>query len=129
MPPAGVFGTKRTGYLGFDLHQCCFFDVALEFVSHSKARGVQMQNRSVLKRHAVLVDQMAETLGVDLEEVAMRGDLQIEEISDAVLSCTACANPEACQGWLGEHKNGAPQTPDYCRNSELLQRLQKGILK
>jgi Family of unknown function (DUF6455) len=88
-----------------------------------------MQNRSVLKRHAALVDKMAETLGVDLEEVTMRGDLEISEISDAVLSCTACANPEACRGWLGDHKEGAAQTPDYCRNSEMFQRLQKTVLK
>lgn len=86
-----------------------------------------MQKRSVLKRHAALVDQMAETLGVDLEEVAMRGEVQIDEISDAVLSCTACSNPGACQGWMDEHKDGATQTPDYCRNSEMFQRLQKAI--
>jgi uncharacterized protein DUF6455 len=88
-----------------------------------------MQNRSVLKRHAALVDQMANTLGVDLEEVTMRGDLQIEDISDAVLSCTACSNPEACKGWLEEHKKGAAHSPDYCRNSEMFERLQKTVLK
>ncbi len=84
-----------------------------------------MQNRSVMKRHAALVDQMAETLGIDLEELTMRGGLGIDEISDAVLSCTACSNPEACQSWLGEHKEGAEHTPDYCRNSEMFQRLRK----
>ena len=88
-----------------------------------------MQNWPDLKRHAALVDQMAETLGVDLEEVALQGELEIDEISDAVLSCTACANPEACQGWLEEHKNGAAHTPDYCRNSEMFQRLQRMIPK
>ncbi|MBV1897243.1 MAG: hypothetical protein KUG70_12340 [Rhodobacteraceae bacterium] len=88
-----------------------------------------MQNRPDLKRHAALVDQMAETLGVDLEKATLQGDLEIDEISEAVLSCTACANPETCQGWLEEHKNGAAHTPDYCRNSEMFQRLQKVIVK
>ena len=88
-----------------------------------------MQNRPDLKRHAALVDQMAETLGVDLQESALRGDVDIDEISEAVLKCTACASPEACQGWQEDHKDGAAQTPDYCRNSEMFQRLQKVALK
>lgn len=88
-----------------------------------------MQNRSVLKRHAALVDQMAETLGVDLQEVALRGDVTIDEISDAVLSCTACSNPESCEGWLKAHKDGATQTPDFCRNSEMFLRLRQAKTK
>ena len=85
-----------------------------------------MQNRDVLKRHADLVDSMADTLGIDLEVAAMRGDLDIEEISDAVLRCTACSNPEHCAGWI-EAKRSEGETVDkpvsYCRNSALFERL------
>lgn len=78
-----------------------------------------MQNRTVLRRHARLMDNMAETLGLDLEEAAMRGTLPMEEIADAVLSCTNCSNPGHCETWLTEHADGADATPGYCRNKEL----------
>lgn len=86
-----------------------------------------MHNRSVLKNHAALVDQMAETLGVDLEEVTLRGDLQISDISDAVLRCVDCTHSKACQGWMKEQNDGAMQTPDYCRNSEMFRKLRKAM--
>ena len=81
-----------------------------------------MQSQNVLKRHAKLVDQMAETLGIDLEEAALRGDVAIDEISDAVLRCTACSNPDHCEGWLAGHDK-ADSTPGYCRNADLMDRL------
>ena len=90
---------------------------------------MHLQNRSVLKRHAALVDQMAETLGIDLEEAVLRGDLPIADISDAVLSCTTCSNPDTCEGWQKAHKNVATQAPDFCRNSEMFLRLRKATAK
>lgn len=76
-----------------------------------------------LKRHAALLDRMATTLGIDLQEAAIHGDLRIDEIADAVLRCTDCADPLHCDKWLADHPEGAEGTPDYCRNSELLQGL------
>ncbi|MEY8841918.1 DUF6455 family protein, partial [Cribrihabitans sp. XS_ASV171] len=72
--------------------------------------------------HAGLVDRMANTLGLDLDEAALRGELAIDEISDAVLSCTACTNPDHCSGWLGKTQQ-AEQAPGYCRNQTLFARL------
>ncbi len=83
-----------------------------------------MQNPSVLRKHAALLDHMADRLGVDLEEATMRGELRISELTDAVLSCTACADPTACQHWLDTPAENAGDAPGYCRNSALLGQLQ-----
>lgn len=83
-----------------------------------------MTNPDVLKRHASLLDRTAARLGVDLEEQALAGHLEFDEIADAVLRCVSCANPEDCMHWL---ERDAPQDnapPVYCRNRELLHRLQ-----
>lgn len=85
-----------------------------------------MPNREQLKRHASLVDRMASARGVDLEEQAMRGNVSIDEISDAVLSCTNCTNPEHCAGWLdAKEATNQPVSafPSYCRNAELFAAL------
>lgn len=81
-----------------------------------------MQSTAALKRHADLVDRMASTQGVDLEERMMTGKLRPEELSDAVLACTGCANADACVHWLDRTEN-AEATPDYCRNADLFGRL------
>ncbi len=78
---------------------------------------------STLKRHADLMDRMATTLGLDLEEKALRGDLPFDEISEAVLRCTGCTGAGDCNHWLEAHPEGAEQTPSYCRNSDLFKTL------
>lgn len=86
-----------------------------------------MQNRATLKHHAALVDRMASTQGVDLEERMMAGVMRPDEISDAVLACTGCAASGRCAHWLdrteAEGIATAEKTPDYCRNAELFARL------
>lgn len=78
-----------------------------------------------LKRHAALVDRMATALGIDLEEEAMRGRLEFDEIADAVLRCTGCASPDHCQTVLAKgDSRSAP--PGYCRNRDLMSRLASG---
>ncbi len=88
-------------------------------------RGIGMQSTTTLKRHAQLVDQMASSLGVDLEQKIMEGHLTMEALSDVVLACTGCSNPEACGHWLEENKV-ATATPDYCRNSNVFDLLIAG---
>ncbi|MEL7175997.1 MAG: DUF6455 family protein [Pseudomonadota bacterium] len=78
---------------------------------------------STLKRHADLMDRMAGTLGLDLEEKALRGDLPFDEIADAVMRCTGCTGAGACEKWLQDHADGAEQTPHYCRNADLFKTL------
>lgn len=79
-----------------------------------------MISRNTLKKHASLVDRMATARGIDLQETALRGHLTPDDISDAVLSCTSCANPDQCETWL-EHQNG--DAPSYCRNVDFFKSL------
>lgn len=78
-----------------------------------------MQNSRILMRHADLVDRMATAQGVDLEARMMAGHLTPDTLNDAILSCTGCAAPDACEHWLAAHEDGAA-APDYCRNAGLL---------
>lgn len=85
-----------------------------------------MPSEKTLARHTALVTRMADTLGVDLDERALRGELSGDEIGDAVLACTGCESPGACDGWLDRHPEGAAQPPRYCRNADLFARLTPG---
>lgn len=87
-----------------------------------------MLGRATLKRHAALVDRMAEARGVDLEEQILRGNLRIGELDDAVLRCTGCSNPDGCEHWLTQvEQNGATvsDTPAQCRNARVFSELSK----
>ncbi len=81
-----------------------------------------MSDKETLRRHAGLVDAMATTLGIDLQEAALSGAVTVDEISDAVLRCTGCSNPDHCEGHLARVAS-ADQTPEYCRNIRLFDRL------
>ncbi|WP_109466610.1 DUF6455 family protein [Albibacillus kandeliae] len=83
-----------------------------------------MIEQAKLRRHADLLDRMATTVGVDLEEaVLVAGTMRMDELADAVLRCTDCSDPGHCAGWLALHGTPAEQTPSYCRNRDLLMRL------
>jgi len=81
-----------------------------------------MHANDTMKRHAALVDDMARTLGVDLEESVLRAEITPEEVVDAVLNCTGCTSPETCRGWL-EATDSAEAPPEYCRNKQTLAAL------
>ena len=85
-----------------------------------------MASNATNKRHADLVDRMASALGIDLEEKIMQGQLQIDTLGDAVLRCTGCADPEACERWLAEQEGVAAKGPEMCRNSDLFELLKQG---
>jgi len=85
-----------------------------------------MSNQQTRKRHADLVDRMANTLGIDLEEKIMEGQLQIDTLGDAVLACTGCSNPEYCDHWMDQQNDTTDQAPDYCRNTEIFNFLKDG---
>ncbi|WP_317057124.1 DUF6455 family protein [Roseovarius rhodophyticola] len=86
-----------------------------------------MADTITIKHHADLVDRMAETLGVDLEEKVLEGLLDPSTLSEAVLGCTGCADPEGCELWLQAHQGvGASSTPVMCRNASMFDTLIKG---
>lgn len=76
-----------------------------------------------LKRHAALVDRMAEARGVDLEEEVLRGSLSVDRLTDAVLACTGCAAPGDCERRLAAGAGRLEATPGYCRNADLFDAL------
>lgn len=85
---------------------------------------------TTIRHHAGLVDRMAQTLGLDLEEEVMRGRIGPDMLPDMVLRCTGCAHPDRCETWLQQN---APQvaeaqpdtTPYYCRNAEVFDDLRR----
>jgi hypothetical protein len=85
-----------------------------------------MQSQATLKRHAALVDQMAQARGFDLEEEILRGHMTVSELGDAVLSCTGCTQPGACDHWLASQDSVVSASPAYCRNADLFGALGKG---
>ncbi|WP_238365951.1 DUF6455 family protein [Mesobacterium pallidum] len=89
---------------------------------------MQTDRTNKLRRHAALFDDMASTLGIDLQEAALSGALPFGQIADAVLACTDCACVRACDDVLGAAAKGEGQplaAPGYCRNRSLLDRLQQ----
>ena len=74
-------------------------------------------------KHADLVNRMADTLGVDLAEETLRGELPPQDLRATVLNCMGCREAGACETWLAEHPEGADATPGYCRNKERLEAL------
>lgn len=96
-----------------------------------------MADLAQLRRHARLFDHMGKAVGLDLQEEAIQGRLQFEEIAEAVLRCSRCSEAGACQHWLEQCdaaqsrsstsgqdvQNSTP--PDYCRNADLFSYLQQ----
>ncbi|MDF2141580.1 DUF6455 family protein [Paenirhodobacter sp. CAU 1674] len=82
-----------------------------------------------LNRHAALMNRMAEVLGVDLTEAMAKGQLSGEGWREAVVRCTSCDDPTACQHWLAGHDGdeGAAEAPDYCNNRLMMARLRQAI--
>lgn len=84
-----------------------------------------MSETKTYKRHAVLVDRMANTLGIDLEEMMMRGMLDGDTLAGAVLNCSGCSNPDGCERWLDVQTGIAAEPPDMCRNVNLFDYLKQ----
>ncbi|MEO1138535.1 MAG: DUF6455 family protein [Pseudomonadota bacterium] len=85
-----------------------------------------MTQNLTIKRHTELVDRMADTLGIDLEEAVFAGKLDPNTLCDAVLRCTGCTDPEGCTKWLDACQNGTKHPPVMCRNSDMFHSLQDG---
>ncbi|WP_143096165.1 DUF6455 family protein [Tranquillimonas alkanivorans] len=67
-------------------------------------------------RHAMLVNRMADTAGVDLGEALQRGRITPDDLSDLVFSCVACRDADACPKWLDDHAGRTVPAPGFCRN-------------
>jgi len=85
-----------------------------------------MSCEMTMKRHAGLVDQMADCLGLDLEEEILAGQLAPESLCDEVLRCTGCSNPDGCEAWMSKHVGQAEAPPIICRNGDVFLALKDG---
>ena len=81
-----------------------------------------MQSNLTRDRHETLMSRMAVTLGADLDDAELRGDLPPEMRDDMLSACTGCAEPGACAHWLAEHAE-SDEAPGYCRNRDILHAL------
>lgn len=84
-----------------------------------------MSDDKIFKRHANLVDRMAGSQNVDLDEAVQRGDLSFDELDQAIYTCVGCSQTDACERWLSLNSEGAEATPGYCRNEDLFKSLKK----
>lgn len=75
---------------------------------------------SRLEKHETLMNRMADRNSADLPMALETGLVSPEQYRTAVLSCMACAEPDACAARLD---HGDPGVPDYCRNAGLLARV------
>ena len=82
-----------------------------------------MFSLSKIDRHAELMNRMADTVGADFSRAIVSGAMSGEQYRQAILSCTNCSHPEECASWLEANPGGAEQTPEYCRNAGLFDRL------
>ena len=78
-----------------------------------------------IDQHADLMNRMAKTVHADLDLAVIRADLSAQELRNAIFSCVGCEGTGACESWLEAHADGADDTPAYCRNREMLLRLQR----
>ena len=85
-----------------------------------------MPQTKTIKRPADLVDRMARTLGMDLEEEVYAGQLDPETLCDTVLRCTGCTDPDGCEAWMAAQAGPVEATPIMCRNGEVFAALKAG---
>ena len=71
-------------------------------------------------RHEMLFSRMADRAGADPDLAMQSGDLEPEDYRSAILSCSICSKPDACERLLDTSGN---DVPSYCRNQDLLKRL------
>ena len=65
------------------------------------------------------MSRMADRSGADLELALQSGLIAPDEMHDAVLACSGCANPGACEEYMD---NDAVGIPAFCRNGEMIER-------
>ncbi|WP_323037305.1 DUF6455 family protein [Pararhodobacter sp.] len=76
-----------------------------------------------LDRHGDLMHRMAATVNSDVAEAIQRGRISGSDIRNAVFACVGCEGGAQCPDWLDAHPDGAEDTPDYCRNRDMLNRI------
>lgn len=81
-----------------------------------------MPSNATRNHHETLMTRMARTLGTDLDDAELRGDLPPEMRDDMLSACTGCSQPGTCADWLARTAE-AEAAPAYCRNRDILRSL------
>jgi hypothetical protein len=81
-----------------------------------------MAANKTLREHEALMTRMARTVGADLDEAELRGELPPEQRAAMLQTCTGCSDPIGCAQWLEDHAT-ADAPPPYCRNGHVLNDL------
>ncbi|WP_245330949.1 DUF6455 family protein [Mesorhizobium sophorae] len=68
-----------------------------------------------------LMGRMMQKLGVDRQLKIVADHAAVT--NRAVDRCRSCGHQDECSNWLDEHRQ-ADDPPDYCRNRDLIARLQ-----
>ncbi|WP_417588239.1 DUF6455 family protein [Pararhodobacter oceanensis] len=76
-----------------------------------------------LNHHTDLITRMASTVNADFTIAMVDRRMSGQELRNAVFACVGCEGGARCPDWLEAHSAGAEDTPAYCRNRDLLQRL------
>jgi len=78
---------------------------------------------SKIDHHYDLMSRMADTVQADIGAALVSETVTGQELRNAVIACTGCEGGEECPDWLASHTEGAADTPQYCRNRDLMLRL------
>ncbi|MER9673529.1 DUF6455 family protein [Mesorhizobium sp. M0208] len=70
---------------------------------------------------AALMGRMMQKLGVDRQLKVVADHAAVTD--RAVNRCRSCGHQDECSTWLDQHEQ-ANDPPDYCRNRDLIARLQ-----
>ncbi|WP_270728356.1 DUF6455 family protein [Shimia sp. Alg240-R146] len=81
-----------------------------------------------LRRHVALMDEAAKRIGMDLQEAALCGALEVREIEQAVERCMRCPLPDTCETWRLTAENKAHGLPPFCRNKDLFNRISETLI-
>ena len=84
---------------------------------------VEKPSAEKFAHHTDLLNQMAQTVGVDLPAAEENGELPHFPVRDMVFRCSNCADVGSCEKWLAQVDPANKKVPSYCRNKVILDGL------
>lgn len=78
-----------------------------------------------LAKHADLMGEMTQKVGIEMGDELISGRLSATEIRDAVYACTHCKNVSDCKVFLGDTNAVVEQAPEYCLNKQMISKLKR----
>ena len=76
-----------------------------------------------VEKHFWLTRSVSRSMGISLSEALAEGRLSPEGYAELVTRCRASGCDTQCANWLAQRQHPADTAPDFCANSETLNRL------